>query len=49
MVGDAQDGMIHLNNPSFEDVPRPGQAPKGWYDCGDINFPLETPPDVHPN
>ena len=48
LVGNAQDGVIHLNNPSFEGIPRPGQQPKGWYDCGDINFPFETPPDVHP-
>ena len=48
MVGNAQDGVIQLNNPSFESAPRPGQSPRGWYDCGDINFPMETPPDVHP-
>ncbi len=40
--------MIHLNNPSFEDTPGPGHAAKGWYDCGNINFSLETPPDIHP-
>ena len=39
---------IELSNPSFEDFARPGQQPRGWYDCGDINYPLETPPDVHP-
>ncbi|MFK7770494.1 MAG: hypothetical protein AB8F94_00090 [Saprospiraceae bacterium] len=48
MVGNAQDGVIQLSNPSFEDFPRPSQQPRGWYDCGDINFPLETPPDTHP-
>ena len=48
MIGNAQDGEIQLNNSSFEGVPRPGQQPSGWYECGDINFPLETPPDVHP-
>ncbi len=44
----AQGEPIELNNSSFEDFARPGQQPRGWYDCGDINFPLETPPDVHP-
>lgn len=44
----AQGEPIELNNPSFEDFARPGQQPRGWYDCGDINYPLETPPDVHP-
>ena len=48
MVGNAQDGVISLNNPSFEDWARPGQQPRGWYDCGDIHFPYESPPDVHP-
>ena len=37
-----------LNNPSFEDSPRPGITPRGWFDCGRIHFPNETPPDVHP-
>ena len=44
----AQVEEIKLTNPSFEDFARPGQQPRGWYDCGDINFPLETPPDIHP-
>jgi hypothetical protein len=48
MVGKAQDGGIRLSNPCFEDWARPSQQPRGWYDCGDINFPLETPPDTHP-
>ena len=43
----AQDA-IRLNNPSFEDFPRPANPPRGWFDCGRINFPNETPPDVHP-
>ena len=34
-----------LSNPSFEDIPRQGHPPRGWYDCG---FPGETPVDVHP-
>lgn len=37
---------IFFYNPSFEDMPRPGKAPDGWYDCG---FPGETPPDVQPD
>ena len=36
---------IALINPSFEDMPRAGEAPSGWYDCG---LPRETPPDVQP-
>lgn len=37
---------INLTNSSFEDYPRPGKPPTGWYDCG---FPGETPPDVQPD
>lgn len=37
---------IFLINPSFEDLPRPGKAPKDWNDCG---FPGETPPDIQPD
>ncbi|RMF22470.1 MAG: OmpA family protein, partial [Bacteroidetes bacterium] len=40
-----QDEPIELFNPSFEDFPRYGNPPRGWYDCG---FPGETPPDVQP-
>ena len=49
---------VHLTNGSFEDYPRQGNinpwgmrtpAPAGWFDCGAINFPHHTPPDVHPN
>ncbi|MBP7185009.1 MAG: OmpA family protein [Saprospiraceae bacterium] len=39
---------ITLVNPSFEDRPRLGKAPSGWYDCGYDKFPGETPPDVQP-
>ena len=38
--------VIKLNNPSFEDTPQPGKAPKGWYNCGHEG---ETPPDIQPN
>lgn len=48
----AQGDTINLTNPSFEDTPRAGgnriYGIKGWYDCGLINFPDETPPDIHP-
>ncbi len=38
--------VIHLQNPSFEDiVPRQGQAPPKWFNCGE---PSESPPDVQP-
>ena len=37
---------VYLSNPSFEDYPRAGRQPMGWYDCG---FPNETPPDVQPD
>lgn len=36
---------IELDNPSFEDVPRSGQAPKRWSDCGSI---MESPVDIQP-
>lgn len=47
----AQTDVIKLSNPSFEDTPRQGgltEGIKGWYDCGIINFPEETAPDIHP-
>ena len=44
-----QEGIIYLQNPSFEGTPKEGSLndimPDGWYDCG---FPLESSPDVHP-
>ena len=60
MGTNAQFDTISLRNPSFEDTPRKGgyyqnaiQAQrnriKGWYDCGIINFNLETAPDIHPS
>jgi len=36
---------LTLSNSSFEDVPRQGHPPRGWYDCG---FSDESPVDVHP-
>lgn len=45
----AQKDTITLDNPSFEDSPRQGaNGIKGWYDCGILNFPEESPPDIHP-
>lgn len=47
----AQSDVITLSNPSFEDSPRKGgevNGIKGWYDCGLINFPDESAPDIHP-
>lgn len=40
-----KDAPILLVNPSFEDLPRAGQQPNGWSDCGPRS---ETPPDVQP-
>lgn len=49
----AQADTVKLRNPSFEDLPKRGgdavAGIAGWYDCGKINFPFETPPDIHPN
>lgn len=43
---------IKLRNGGFEDRARQGtsnedQVIKGWFDCGRIDFPAETPPDIH--
>lgn len=40
-----KEAPINFVNPSFEDFPKAGEAPNGWYDCGKPN---ETPPDVQP-
>jgi outer membrane protein OmpA-like peptidoglycan-associated protein len=42
---------VFVNNGSFEDIPRNGgdRIPiSGWYDCGVLRFPNESPPDIHP-
>ncbi len=43
---------IAIKNKSFEDIPRRGGdtffSIGGWYDCGGIYFPTESPPDIHP-
>ena len=45
-----QESVIKLNNPSFEDdFPRHSWIVEGWYDCGAINFPKESAPDIHPS
>jgi outer membrane protein OmpA-like peptidoglycan-associated protein len=41
----AQTEIIKIENPSFEDDPRPGWQPDGWLDAG---FLGESPPDVQP-
>lgn len=40
-----KDAPILLTNPSFEDLPKMGETPMGWYNCGKAG---ETPPDVQP-
>lgn len=47
------DDEIVLNNPSFEEIPHQGGSTmdfgiRGWFDCGKLQFPSETPPDIHP-
>ena len=47
----SQSDTVVMSNPSFEDIPRKGSQTKGingWYDCGLILFPAESPPDIHP-
>ncbi len=36
---------INLQNPSFEDLPKCCEAPRGWYNCGETS---ESPPDIQP-
>lgn len=36
---------ITMNNPSFEDFPRPGVTPSGWKNAGASD---ESPPDIQP-
>lgn len=47
-----QEEIIEIKNGSFEDVPHRGDFLGGgiisWYDCGKVDFPNETPPDIHP-
>lgn len=49
----SQADTVRLRNPSFEDTPKQGgpgfTGIASWFDCGKINFPEETPPDIHPN
>lgn len=46
MLLNAQNGVITLRNPSFEDTPKHSQIPREWIDCG---FPGESEPDIHPS
>ena len=44
---------IHIDNASFEEIPRVGgqfgiMNVTGWFDCGQIYFRSESPPDIHP-
>ncbi len=48
MEGYAQADTIRLINASFEGVPQPSRIVSGWYDCGKLNFPSESPPDIQP-
>jgi outer membrane protein OmpA-like peptidoglycan-associated protein len=41
----AQEGVIYLSNPSFEDMPQHSRTPVGWVDCGPL---MESPPDIQP-
>lgn len=49
----AQDTIIVLKNPGFEETPKLGgqtlEIIKDWTDCGKLKYPDETPPDIHPN
>jgi hypothetical protein len=38
---------ILIQNKSFEDNVNFGWYNFGWHDCGTINFPEESPPDIH--
>ncbi len=40
-----QSDTVYLTNPSFEDMPRWGAVPYGWFDAG---FEGESPPDIQP-
>jgi len=42
----AQDTLIYLQNPSFEDVPQANHLPKGWVNC---NSDAASAPDIQPS
>ena len=42
------DQRVSLQNPSFEGHAAQSLVPRPWFDCGNINFPSESPPDTHP-
>lgn len=52
LISLGQADTIKLRKPSFEQEPfagtYDGASIRGWFDCGVINFPAETPPDIHP-
>lgn len=53
VLSNAQLDTVRLTNPSFEDNPKRGGESStgiaGWFDCGELDFPEESPPDIHPN
>ena len=40
-----KEAPINFVNSSFEGLPKAGETPNGWYDCGKA---AETPPDIQP-
>jgi len=48
----SQVDTISIMNGSFEGLPRAGSpvspSIKSWYDCGAVQFPNESAPDIHP-
>jgi len=53
IVLSGQSAEIEINNPSFEGIPHKGGGIfsigiRGWYDCGNLQFRQESPPDLHP-
>lgn len=55
-LANSQMDTLRIKNPSFEGPITIGGSSEfslqrliNWHDCGKINFPKETPPDIHPN
>ena len=48
-ISNAQEQTIKLRNSSFEDIPEMAKTPLHWDNCGEENFPQETPSDIHPH
>lgn len=51
-VTTGQQDTIKIRKPSFEQKPHAGAQGgpgiRGWYDCGIVFFPTQSPPDIHP-